>query len=121
MGPEVPLTLLGAPREVQVLAVGLVLIVLVMACCPLLLWLKRRLSRREAGGGSGFSIEELEEMRRSGRISTEEFRRLRSVLLGLQGAGAPKGESELSNSPGSDDEKAEPAAGDEADRREDIG
>lgn len=55
------------------------------------LWARRRmLSARQVSqgqSGKGFTIENLEALRRDGQISDEEFSRLRRVALGLGEAG----------------------------------
>jgi len=83
---------------------GLVLIILLLAAWPVLLWLRRRALVRQYGRGpAGFSMEDLEELRRTGRISDEEFGRIRRSLLGLP---AEKDDAEGSSScpPSGDDD-----------------
>ena len=90
----------------HVVVYGTALILALMALYLGLVWLRRRF-RRSSGGpaGPGFTIDELEAMRASGQLSDGEFRRLRSLALGLSAGARGQKESELSNPPGTDDEK----------------
>ncbi len=53
-------------------------------------------SQTEEPKSEGFTIEALEELRDSGEVSTEEFSRLRSGLLGREAPEAKKDESQPS-------------------------
>jgi len=47
------------------------------------IWLIRRTMRTDtASGGGGFTLQELRDMRASGRISDDEFQRARDSLIG---------------------------------------
>ncbi|MHC4982586.1 MAG: hypothetical protein ACYTF6_05385 [Planctomycetota bacterium] len=87
---------------------GTALIVAALSFYLVLVWLRRKYgSSGDFSSAAGFSIGELEAMRESGQISEKEFRRLRSWALGLGAKPGKDEQSELSNSPDSDDEEAE--------------
>jgi len=84
---------------------SVVLMAAVLALGALLLvarWLYARWMRPRAG--QAFSMQGLEELRRSGVISEEEFARLRRGALGLDGADDEKGQTMSSTGAKLDDE-----------------
>lgn len=92
------------PSAYKAIIAGLVLIVLLLGAWPVLLWLRRRALIREYGDRpGGFSMEDLEELRRTGRISDEEFSRIRRSLLGLPPA-SPETDGDSSAPPSGDDD-----------------
>ncbi len=81
------------------------LAVVVIAGAGVLL-LRRRMLLKQCGAGQGaFSVEKLQELRRSGRISEEEFSHLRRSLLGLAGGSVEKDSSSSRGTTGHDDEE----------------
>jgi len=82
-----------------------VMIVAIILLGSAVLWLRRRVFARCARGegDSGFSIDQLEELHRSGQLSEAEFRRLRRASLGLERPTARKSNSS-SSPPGPDDD-----------------
>jgi hypothetical protein len=71
----------------------LVLVVLIVVGCVLVAWARRRLS---AGDGDnapgGFTLSDLRELRRQGKMTEEEFERAKSAMLASMRAAeaAPK-------------------------------
>lgn len=87
---------------------GLLMLVL-LAGLGALMWLRRRMRAADEGGRTeAFSVESLERMRLEGRITDEEFKRLRRQALGLVGAGGEKPISPSSPPLSGDDEGDEP-------------
>jgi len=67
----------------QVLVWAAVLLAAILLLGVLVLGLRRvTTQRRSADSTEGFSIEQLESLRRNGQVSDEEFKRLRRALLG---------------------------------------
>jgi hypothetical protein len=73
------------------------LVALSLAAFLLISWLRRRALRDEPAAGPAFTMESLEELRRSGQLSDDEYRALRRQVLGLPPAGAAEGS--ISSSP----------------------
>ncbi len=69
----------------RILLFGVVLIVAVLAMGAVVLWARRRYRSADSDGDkqAGFSIEQLEDLRKSGQISPAEFACLRRSALGL--------------------------------------
>jgi uncharacterized membrane protein len=91
--------LAGYPPAVkEALLYGFVLVVLVVLLGAVVLWARKR---SLTGGGrqadNAFSIEDLEQMRRDGKITDEQFRHLRRVTLGLHQAGGEEQEKSSEN------------------------
>ena len=59
---------------------SLVLIVVVVAGFVLVSWVKRRLQHQETGQTIGFSLADLRELHKSGKLSDEEFERARGKM-----------------------------------------
>jgi len=95
-----------APRIVLV-CMGLIAGVFVIGAV-VIPWIRRRFhpgARREDGTRTGgFSLEELERLRRSGGISDQEFRLLRRQALGLDGPAGKMDDCALSRPVGGDDD-----------------
>ena len=75
-----------APGHSEVLFWGSVGVVAVLFLGFALMWFRRKFHPENSAGGSPltiFSMESIEEMRDSGAISDDEFRRLRVSSLGL--------------------------------------
>lgn len=75
-----------ANATIQILGSLMVFLVIVVAGGMLVLWIRSRSlsSRRQDGTkDGGFAMEHLQDLRRSGQISEEEYRRLRRVALGF--------------------------------------
>jgi hypothetical protein len=86
--------------------VGAVLVLVVLLAGVGLVWLRRRVLSSEGRGGAAgrsFSIEGLEEMRRAGQISEQEFRTLRRAALGLDVGSREAGDPASSLPPAADD------------------
>lgn len=102
MGPACPFIAVTSYEAVQVIVVGCVLVVVIVAVgVPLGRWLRREFHpsgwNRPRRHGA-FSAEELESMRASGELSDEEFRALRRAAMGLD-AKAPRRDNSASSSP----------------------
>lgn len=98
----------ATPLQSIPIVCGLLMVVL-LAGMGVLLWLRRRVrAAGESGRAEAFSVESLERMRLEGRITDEEFKRLRRQALGLAGAGGEKPISPSSTPRGGDDEGDEP-------------
>ena len=91
-------------QVVQILVAGGVLLVMLLVAGAVWKWLRRRLSEPIEPIGSGFTIDELERLRRQGTISDEEFQRLRRQTMGL---GPPAGGQGLTRGGANDDERAD--------------
>lgn len=74
---------IGADWAFRMLFWGLVLLTLCVVSGLVLLWLRRRMAKADNSSLVSFSIEALEDMRASGQLSEEEFRRLRRTVLPL--------------------------------------
>jgi hypothetical protein len=88
---------------------SLVLLVLLFVVGFLVLWLRRKLYWRSQDHSSGFSLDQLEAMRESGKLSEEEFKFLRRGTMGLDDdiidqRCEKEGQSPLSPPPKQDDE-----------------
>lgn len=81
-----------------------VLIVVCLACIPVLVWLRRRL-RAEFGRGESadFSVEQIRKLQEKGQLTKEEYKRLRRKTLGLQDGVRENPPSELTKPAGCDD------------------
>jgi len=106
--PTGVLPAIGVPffTPMRLLLYGGVLILAIAGLGLVVLWTRRRYYGPERGAeqpDSAFSIEALEEFRRAGEISEEEFRSLRHAALGL-GARVRKNDSSASSFPIRDDE-----------------
>jgi len=90
----------------KVFAVGGALMVGIVALGLGVRWLRRRFhptAGQQLRRGSGFTMEELEDMRSGGKISPEEFRSLRRKLFGLDSPRGPADNS-ASSAPRRDDD-----------------
>jgi len=89
---------------------GVILAVLLIVGLVVVPWVRRRYHPSNVGGpdeGSPFDIGHLEQMRRDGLITDEEFRTLRRAALGLD-IKAAKADNSASSAPGGrDDEVSE--------------
>ena len=92
----------------QVLVYGSSIIFLAVVLGAVWLWLRRRLREPIEPVREGFSIESLEQLRRQGMISQEEFDRLRRQVMGLA---EPSGPSALRPEGSNDDERTGDAEG----------
>ena len=91
-------------QAVQILVAGGVLLVILLVGGAVWKWLRRRLSKPIAPIGSGFTIDDLERLRRQGTISDEEFGRLRRQTKDLGPAAGGQG---LTQGGANDDERAD--------------
>ncbi len=91
------------------LASGALVVVAVILGC-IVLWLRRRLLSLSAYGtkqGDAFTINQLESLHESGRISDEEFSRMRRAILSLK---EPENiTSQSSDTTGNADEEEQPS------------
>jgi hypothetical protein len=100
----------GVGTAVEIIIWGGIVIAAVLLLGFVLMWVRRKY--HPAGGAArprdeaGFTVDDLERLHASGQISREEFKRLRSVALGLGGASGPAGDSSSSVAVFSDDEEA---------------
>lgn len=96
-----------APADATDLFVwGALLMGAILVLGVLVIWLRRRLFGRPAPGeDAGFSVEHLEELRRAEQIDDAEFKRLRSVALGLETPRDEKPNHHSSSPADRDDEK----------------
>ena len=91
MVPTIPATM---SPTVRVWIAGSALLVLALCMFFVLVWLRRRISAAgQRGSGEAFAVESLEQMRSSGRISAEEYRKLRRRLLGVDECEGEKADS----------------------------
>jgi hypothetical protein len=100
-----------APRHSEVLIWGSMGLVMVLVLGFALMWFRRKYHTGGSSDGnqtSSFSIQSFEEMRASGQISDEEFRRLRAGLFGLDTPAVDSDNSALSESDDLDDGAEEP-------------
>ena len=100
-----------APRHSEVLIWGSMGLVVVLVLGFALMWFRRKYHAGGSSDGnqtSSFSIQSFEEMRASGLISDEEFRRLRAGLFGLDTPAVDSDNSALSESDDLDDGAEEP-------------
>ena len=58
----------------------LILVGLVVAGSVLVLWVKRRMQEPDSGPSIGFSLADLRELHRTGKISDQEFERARGKM-----------------------------------------
>jgi len=94
------------------LILGLVLIALIVLLGVGVLWLRRMLlSRREGRQTPILSLEALEKLRGAGRISDEEFKRLRNATLGLDEPAGGNDNCALSAAAQQDDDESGAAEG----------
>lgn len=85
---------------------GCLLVMVCLACIPVLFWLKKRFrSGRLNGRPDGFSIEQLRGLHRAGQLTDHEFNRLRQKVLRLEFAQDRKVPSGLTNLAADDDGK----------------
>ena len=105
---DVLLASMAAIRQVLVYCGILMGLVLVLAA--VLVLLRRRFHRarldRDQMDPAGFSIEQLEALRRSGQISGEEFSTLRRTALRLDALSEREDTSVMENEPGADENRA---------------
>jgi hypothetical protein len=83
---SIPLVLLAQPSNVGgVIGWSLVLIVLIVAGAAGVLWLRRWMKEEEdvptTPGGIGFSLSDLRQLHREGKMTDEEFERARSKMV----------------------------------------
>ncbi|MFI5379096.1 MAG: SHOCT domain-containing protein [Tepidisphaerales bacterium] len=65
----------------------LVLVVLIVVGCVLVAWVRRRLNVQDDNPSGGFTLSDLRELRRQGKMSEEEFERAKSAMLASMRAG----------------------------------
>ena len=77
--------LLAWGRVVDLLVWSSAVIVVLLVAGGVMLWVRRRCHETRGGASeSQFSLASLERMHQEGRISQEEFRRLRNAILGVK-------------------------------------
>ncbi len=104
-----------------VILCSIILICVLFVAAIWIFWLRPKLLQpdpRQSSGGAAFDIAELERMRESGKISEDEFRKLRvfALKLGAQSPADPDSSSVSTSRhpPGAADDQAGPDQADES-------
>ncbi len=108
--------LLAWGRVVDLLVWSSAVIVVLLVAGGVMLWVRRKFHENRGGAAqSQFSLANLERMRQEGRISRDEFRRLRNAILGVKVPAEASAEAEAQEpaQAGGDDGPADPPGGDE--------
>jgi uncharacterized membrane protein len=76
---------------ISILVWLLVLVVMIVAAFVLVAWVTRRLKATDDAPSGGFTLSDLRELRRQGKMTEEEFERAKTALLASMRAGkAPR-------------------------------
>lgn len=82
------------PSSMDIFKWALALVALVFVGFLLVAWMRKRLTSHEEEGAGGFTLSDLRELHKSGKISTEEFERAKARMVAAVQAAARRKENE---------------------------
>lgn len=73
-----------------ILKASIILLVVVIAMWLAVSWIRKRLKQDDATGGTGFTLSDLRQLHKQGKMTAEEYEKAKAILLAEMGKPAAK-------------------------------
>lgn len=78
-----------------ILTASIIILVVVLGMWLLATWLRKRVKHDDATGGTGFTLSDLRQLHKQGKMTDEEFEKAKAILLAEMGKPAAKPSDEM--------------------------